>query len=244
MSGWNPWHGCDKISSGCKHCYVYRNDEKFDKDPQEVKKNVSFYDPVKKKRDGSWKIPSGETVYTCFTSDFLLDKADEWRKEAWEMIRTRSDVMFLFITKRIHRFYECIPDDWGDGYDNVIICCTVENQEMADFRLPIFLEAKIKYKIIVCEPLLEEIDLSRYLTPEILQVSVGGESGNDARVCDYEWVLSIRKQCMEKNIPFEFRQTGTHFYKDGRLYTIPRRLHSSQAKKANINTVKNPLKYE
>ena len=244
MSGWNPWHGCDKISSGCKHCYVYRNDEKFDKDPREVKKNVSFYDPVKKKRDRSWKIPSGETVYTCFTSDFLLDKADEWRKEAWEMIRTRSDVMFLFITKRIHRFYECIPDDWGDGYDNVIICCTVENQEMADFRLPIFLEAKIKYKIIVCEPLLEEIDLSRYLTPEILQVSVGGESGNDARVCDYEWVLSIRKQCMEKNIPFEFRQTGTHFYKDGRLYTIPRRLHSSQAKKANINTVKNPLKYE
>ncbi|MDE7407733.1 MAG: phage Gp37/Gp68 family protein, partial [Muribaculaceae bacterium] len=20
---WNPWHGCHKISDGCRHCYVY-----------------------------------------------------------------------------------------------------------------------------------------------------------------------------------------------------------------------------
>lgn len=24
---WNPWHGCTKISPGCKYCYVYRQDE-------------------------------------------------------------------------------------------------------------------------------------------------------------------------------------------------------------------------
>ena len=196
---------------------------------------------IKKKRDGSWKLPSGEIIYTCFTSDFLLDKADEWRKEAWDMIRQRQDAMFLFITKRIHRFYDCIPEDWGDGYDNVIICCTVENQQMADYRLPIFINAPIKHKLIVCEPLLEEIDLRKYLTPEIRQVSVGGESGVDARECNYDWILSIRQQCIDADIPFEFRQTGTHFRKDGRLYTIPRKLHSSQAKKANINTHKQIL---
>ncbi|MFW9613746.1 MAG: DUF5131 family protein, partial [Macellibacteroides fermentans] len=23
---WNPWHGCHKLSEGCRHCYVYRGD--------------------------------------------------------------------------------------------------------------------------------------------------------------------------------------------------------------------------
>ena len=26
---WNPWHGCTKISPGCKYCYVYRQDEQY-----------------------------------------------------------------------------------------------------------------------------------------------------------------------------------------------------------------------
>ena len=25
---WNPWHGCHKLSTGCRHCYVYRGDSK------------------------------------------------------------------------------------------------------------------------------------------------------------------------------------------------------------------------
>ena len=23
-SMWNLWHGCHKLSEGCRHCYVYR----------------------------------------------------------------------------------------------------------------------------------------------------------------------------------------------------------------------------
>ena len=26
---WNPWHGCTKISPGCKFCYVYRQDAMY-----------------------------------------------------------------------------------------------------------------------------------------------------------------------------------------------------------------------
>ena len=74
------------------------------------------------------------------TSDFFLEEADEWRPECWRMIRERSDLRFAIITKRIHRFMECIPDDWGEGYPNVSVYCTVENQQMADYRLPIYLE--------------------------------------------------------------------------------------------------------
>lgn len=108
---WNLWHGCDKKSEGCLNCYVYRTDEKFDRNAGEVKKTSNFNLPVKRKRDKSYKIPSGELVYTCFTSDFLLDKADEWRTEAWKMIKERSDLEFFFITKRIERFLKSVPPD-------------------------------------------------------------------------------------------------------------------------------------
>ena len=75
-NGWNPWHGCHKISPGCKNCYVYRIDECHGRDDSmEVRKTRSFDLPVKKKRDGSWKIVPGTEIYTCFTSDFLVEEA-------------------------------------------------------------------------------------------------------------------------------------------------------------------------
>lgn len=47
------------------------------------------------------------------------------------MIKERSDLNFMILTKRIERFFESLPNDWGDGYDNVYIGCTVENQAFA-----------------------------------------------------------------------------------------------------------------
>ena len=119
--GWNPWHGCRKISEGCRHCYVYRQDERHDKDSSEVRKTSAFNLPVRRSRDGRFKVPAGEMVYTCFTSDFLVEEADAWRAEAWEMIRTRSDLRFFFITKRIDRLMQVLPPDWGDGYEKKAI---------------------------------------------------------------------------------------------------------------------------
>lgn len=236
-TNWNPWHGCTKISPGCKYCYVYRQDAMYgsEKSSNEVSKNSDFNLPVKKKRDKSYKIPSGSLVFTCFTSDFLLDKADEWRPEAWEMIKQRNDVMFYFFTKRIDRFEKVAPADWGDGYENVIVGCTVENQATCDFRLPILNKLPIKYKAIIAAPLLENIDLLPYLNSSIMEVSVSGESGLDARVCNYDWILNIRNQCIEKDIPFLFHQTGAKLQKGGKIYRINRRFQISQAHKANID---------
>lgn len=234
---WNPWHGCHKISAGCKNCYVYRTDFKYEKDSSVINKNKTFDLPLKRKRTGEYRLLPGADgiIYTCFTSDFFLEEADEWRKDCWDMIRQRSDAEFLIITKRIHRFHECIPEDWGNGYDNVHICCTCENQERADFRLPIFLEAPIKKKSIICEPLLEEINLENYLTEEIIQVIAGGESGNNVRLCKYDWILSLREQCLRTSTDFYFKQTGAKFVKDNKLYNIPRELQHSQARKADIS---------
>jgi protein gp37 len=210
-------------------------DARHDKDSSIVTKTNNFNLPIKKDRKGNYKIPSGELVYTCFTSDFFLDDADEWRKEAWKMIKERSDLRFFIITKRIDRFNVSLPEDWNDGYDNVTVGSTVENQDRADYRLPIFIKAPIKHKYIICEPLLGKIDLSQYLGSWVELVVVGGESGNEARVCDYEWVIDIRRQCIEKNISFYFKQTGAKFLKDGKLYKIKREFQHKMARKAGIN---------
>ena len=145
---WNPWHGCHKISEGCQNCYVYRRDGSVDRDASVVTKTQNFNLPVRCSRNGEYKIPLGSLVWTCFTSDFFIEEADEWRTDAWKMIKERSDCTFIFITKRIDRIYDCIPSDWGEGYDNVHIGCTVENQKRADERLPLFLSAPAKHRFI------------------------------------------------------------------------------------------------
>ena len=43
---WNPWHGCKKISEGCRHCYVYRTDEKHGRDGINSLSNVNSIEPV------------------------------------------------------------------------------------------------------------------------------------------------------------------------------------------------------
>lgn len=172
---------------------------------------------------------------TCFTSDFLIEDADEWREQAWDMIRERSDCEFLFITKRIVRFKDCLPPDWGDGWDNVIIGCTVENNAEAGRRMPVFAEVPAKHKFVCCEPLLEKVDLSPWLKRGIEEVVAGGESGTEVRECDYDWVLDLRRQCVEAGVKFYFKQTGAIFKKDGRYYSVPRKLQHLQARKAGID---------
>ena len=137
-SMWNPWHGCHKLSEGCRHCYVYRGDSQRGRDSSIITKTGKFDFPIQRKRNNTYKIPPGNLVYTCFTSDFLIEEADEWREEAWQMMRERQDLHFLFITKRIDRLKECLPSDWGEGYENVTICCTMENQDRVDYRLPLY----------------------------------------------------------------------------------------------------------
>ena len=55
MEIWNPWHGCHKISEGCRNCYMYRRDAEFGRDSSVVEKTHQFDLPVRHTRDGSWK---------------------------------------------------------------------------------------------------------------------------------------------------------------------------------------------
>ena len=233
MGMWNPWRGCIKCSDGCLHCYIHKGDLKRNVNTNEIVKTEDFNKPIEKLKNGEFKMKSG-IVYLCFLTDFLIEEADEWRNECWKMIKMRQDCTFLFLTKRIDRFMKCIPNDWGEGYNNVVVCCTIENQKNADYKLAIFKNLPIKHKCITAQPLLERIDMEKYLET-IELVAVGGESDYNARPLDYEWVLDIREQCVRKKVNFEFRQCGTYFIKDGKQYKLQTKDLCKQAKLANIN---------
>lgn len=233
MAIWNPWRGCKKCSDGCKYCYIHKGDFKRNVDTNNIVKTEQFYKPIEKNKNGTYKIKSG-IVYLCFSSDFVIEEADMWRSECWKIIKERSDLTFLFLTKRIDRFLKCIPDDWDSGYNNVVVCCTIENQKNADYKLEIFNKLPIKHKCIACQPLLEEINIEKYLT-NIELVVVGGESDYNARPLNYDWVLNLRKQCIKKEVSFEFRQAGTHYIKDSIKYILPVKDLCKTAKFQNIN---------
>ena len=231
---WSPWHGCHRCSPGCKNCYVYYLDKLREVDSSIVHRcKTGFNLPIKKTRQGEFKIPAGSEVATCFTSDFFLEEADEWRAEAWEIIKARPDLKFLICTKRIERVKENLPADWGTGYENVAIAVSCENQLMADLRLPLFLEIPAKKKFIFVAPILEYVDLKRFLkSGKFDMVSVGGESYKDARVCNFDWIKQIYLDCKSCEVAFDFHQTGSNFIKDGKNYKIRHGDEHKQAKKA------------
>ncbi len=211
------------------HCYVYRRDESIGKDASVVYKTKSFDMPIRKDKNGNYKYPKGTIFNMCFSSDFFIEEADSWRKDVLDMIKQRSDCEFFCISKRPERILECIPDI--ESYDNLSIYCTMENQIRFNERAPIYLNLPLKYKGIMIEPILEDIDLSAYIN-KIDIVSVGGESGDDARICDFKWVEHIRKQCLDAGVIFDYHQTGAKLLVNNRLYEIPRDKQSSQAKLA------------
>ena len=229
---YNCWHGCHKKSEGCLNCYVYRYDILADRDSNIVYKTKDFDKPIKRKRNKEYKYPSGTLFYTCFSSDFFIEEADIWRKDVLNYIKERNDCEFFCITKRPERILNCLDPLL---YPNLKIYCTMENQKRFDERAPIYLNLPLLHKGIIIEPMLSAIDMSKYLNNEIEKVVVGGESGPNARILDFNWVKDIKRQCELSHVPFVFKQTGAKILVNNKLFHIPRNKQFSQANKAFNN---------
>ena len=237
MSGWNPWHGCTKVGEGCRNCFL---GVEAANGACVLTRNRDFDLPVRRDNRNRYILQNdGDYVYTCFTSDFLHPQADAWRPAVWQFMRERTDLNFLFLTKRINRFYAGLPFDWEEGYENVSIGCSCEDERSARARLPVFFEAPIAHRFLVFQPLLEPINIEPYLlqygSDSIRGVVCGGESGANARLCDFSWILSLRAQCEKFHIPFRFKQTGAFFRKDGTCYHLSKPMQLRQAAKADID---------
>ena len=243
---WNPWHGCKKCSEGCQNCYMYFLDRMRNQDGSNIYRTKNgFRYPLQKNRQGKYKVQSGEMIRVCMTSDFFLAEADEWRPEAWDIIRQRPDVKFFLLTKRPERVVTCLPTDWGDGWDNVFFNVTCENQSRADERIPLLFQLPFKHKGIMTAPLIGAIDIEQYLQSGIIeQVLCGGENYDGSRPCHYDWVRQLSEQCRKYDVTFDFIATGSVLIKDGKTYHLPhKQLQAQQAFRSGLSHLGKPMQF-
>lgn len=211
---WNPWHGCKKVSPGCKYCYMYRDKERYGHDPTAVlRSKTKFNEPLK------WKEP--RLVFPCSWSDFFIENADAWRDEAWKIIKNTPHLTYQILTKRPERILECLPDDWGEGYPNVWLGTSIETQDQLH-RMNTLCEVPAKVRFLSLEPLIGEVSLASEETilyrNNIHWVIVGGESGNDTgkyryRECKIIWIEAVVRLCSILEVPVFVKQLGTHLSK-------------------------------
>ena len=213
---WNCWQGCHKVSSGCKNCYMFSEKTRYRQNPNIVVRSSdnTFNAPLKWAKNPK-KYGHIKRVFVDSWSDFFIEEADPWRAEAWEIMRKTPQFIYQLCTKRPERIAQCLPPDWGDGYPNVWLLTSTENQAAADLRIPILIKIPAVVHGISAEPLLGPIDFRKVPTFNRIGldlsdfwVIVGGESGSNARPMISSWADSIRQQCEKAGVAFFFKQNG------------------------------------
>ena len=249
LKAWNAWHGCKKYSAGCANCYMYALDKMHNVPERSfvVKKTNSFNLPLSKNRHRQYKIPAGFILRVNMSSDTFIEEADQWRDEMWEIIKKRCDVIFYILTKRVDRIQQCLPDDWNDGYENVVLNITCENQKLFNQRWEIFKDIPAKHKGIHLSPLLSAIDIKPALSSQQLDsVFCEGENygGNRSRPCYYDWLKQISDDCRQYKVNFVFHSTGEFFIKDNKKYRIKKEIQSEQAYLSKLSCFFEKPKYK
>ena len=245
---WNPVTGCSKVSPGCANCYIERSipfrmkSHKFEYDANT--KSVST--PImlhsdRLDRPRHWKAP--RAIFVNSLSDLFHDDIpDSFILDVWRTMRDTPQHIYMILTKRPERMQAFVnriawhtPEDGRGGYvpylyddgdaplKNVWLGVSVENQTMADKRIPLLLQTRAAVRFLSCEPLLRRVDLSNWLfcagvdsqgyfakDQGIDWVVVGGESGPGARPMNPAWAVALRDECLAADVPFFFKQWGEH----------------------------------
>jgi protein gp37 len=199
-TSWNPFVGCTKLSPGCKNCYMFRIETDFGRNPKVVRRTGDkiFYAPLK------WEEP--DLILTCSMSDWFHPDADQWRSEAWRIVRQTPHLIYRILTKRPERILGHLPEDWGpSGYENVWLAVSVELQQYVS-RMDILRTIPAKLRWVSAEPLLGPLNLD--LTG-FKWVVAGGESDREApRPSDPQWFRDLRDQCARERKAFLFLSHG------------------------------------
>ena len=149
-----------------------------------------------------WKKP--QTIFVNSMSDMFHARVPcDFIFRAFDVMRRAYWHRFQVLTKRADRLVslsEGLP--WAD---NIWMGVSVENESYT-YRIDRLRETGAAIKFLSLEPLLGPLD--NLCLDGIDWVIVGGESGPGARPMDSEWVISIRDQCVNANVPFFFKQWG------------------------------------
>lgn len=206
----NPWIGCQKVSPACDNCYAEAWDKRF--------KGDRWGSHANRTRTKTWREPSkwnreaeaAGVRYRVFCAS-LADIFDnhrsiqpEWRADLWQLIRDCTNLDFLLLTKRPGNIVKYLPDDWGNGYHNVWLGATIENQKATD-RLVALTCTPAVVRFVSAEPLLGPVNLGDHIR-YIHWVIAGGENAINYRPVNPDWFRYLRDQCSAAGVPFLFKQ--------------------------------------
>jgi protein gp37 len=201
----NPWIGCQKVSPGCDHCYAEAMmDHRYNK--------VKWGPHGERQRTSkqNWRLPirwnaqaqsfgkeSGHRprVFCASLADVFDNQIDtSWRDDLFALIRECSRLDWLVLTKRPENIEKLLPSDWGDGYSNVWLGTTAEDQKRFDARWKHLKRIPAVVRFISYEPALGPLRLpsGRSLPDWLIS---GGESGPGARPLKPKWVRDVIDDC-------------------------------------------------
>jgi protein gp37 len=209
---WNPWWGCDKVAPECDHCYaaVFAS-----RGLHTAHGGVAFKGEwtgsITRGSSTAWEAPhtwpSGIRVFTCSMSDFWHERVPlDWLDEALSVIEKTPHLAYQILTKRpgnIARKLAALdrrlsPNVWaGTSVGHLRSLAAIKPLRLAD----------VTVRFLSVEPLLEPIVPGLDLDG-IDWVIAGGESGHHARPCNPDWVRAVRDLCVERGVPFFFKQWG------------------------------------
>lgn len=238
-STFNPWIGCVHYGPGCDFCYAEAWDNRNLHGPEShwgpgsPRKEMSeHYWNGPLRWDRTAKATGVKHKVFCASLADVFEKhpaLDERRARLWPLIKQTTSLTWLVLTKRAENINDMLPADWGDGYDNVWLGVTTENQACADFRIGKLRQVKAKTKFLSVEPQLEKIDFSHWMGSLCSRAKpfdwliFGGESGTDekkdkdgniintatCRPFDPEWMREPMEQAKESGIAVFVKQMGT-----------------------------------
>lgn len=201
---WNPVTGCKKVSTGCKNCYAERmamrlkamGKHRYRNGFEPTTHEEALYIPLR------WKRP--RVVFVNSMSDLFQKHVPiEFVRDVFEVMNQCPQHTFQVLTKRPN-IAARIADQltWTE---NIWLGTSVENQK-ATRRIESLRKVPAAVRFLSVEPLLGPIP--RLSIAGIDWVIVGGESGPSARPMDEKWVVQIRDRCVERGVPFFFKQWG------------------------------------
>ncbi len=172
----NPWIGCSKVSPACDHCYAealmdHRHHRVTWGGPRSLTSEANWRQPLrwnrKAKADGVRR-----KVFCASLADVFDNQVHEdWRNRLWLLIKECDQLDWLLLTKRPQNIKKMLPigaytgKPWGEGWPNVWLGTTTENQEEANRRIPALLAVPAAVHFISAEPLLGPIDLCNLVIP-------------------------------------------------------------------------------
>lgn len=212
---WNPWVGCVKKSPGCKLCYMYREQRQYGKNPRDVRRTAvaTFNRPIKWAREAvqGQRVGADRVVFTCSWSDWNNPEADEWRNDAWGIIRrTVPQLNYLILTKLPERFSETLPDDWGAGWPGVGLGVSIENDDYAS-RADVLRDVPAQMRFLSIEPCLGDLEWFNRHWGDVHWAILGGESDHrSARRFELSWAREFLDICKYQGVTPHIKQIGSN----------------------------------